>query len=79
MRGQNLGRKKQRKREYLKNEQTKEMMKRLENHFETIVEVPRIKFGNQQNLETLIDEEASLFAKFLRNENKKWNPRIPIS
>jgi hypothetical protein len=32
--------------------------------------------GEKQELETLINEEALLFAKFLRNETKEWKPRI---
>jgi hypothetical protein len=44
--------------------------------FERLVEIPRIKVGNRQTLETLINEEALLFAKFLRNEREKWAPRI---
>jgi hypothetical protein len=30
----------------------------------------------RQTLETLINEEALLLAKFLRNEKKEWKPRI---
>jgi hypothetical protein len=40
------------------------------------VEIPRIKVGNRQKLETLIDEEALLLAKYLRDERKTWIPRI---
>jgi hypothetical protein len=43
------------------------------------VEIPRMKVGNRQTIETLISEEALLFAKYLRNEEKKWIPRIGIS
>jgi len=32
--------------------------------------------GEKQELETLISEEALLFAKYLRNEREKWTPRI---
>jgi len=42
------------------------------------VEVKRIRQGEHQTLETLINEEALLFAKFLRDENKTWNPRVPF-
>jgi hypothetical protein len=28
--------------------------------------------GEQQEIETLINEEALLFAKYLRNEKKDW-------
>jgi hypothetical protein len=41
-----------------------------------IVNVPRIMRGESQEIETLINEEALLFAKFLRNETKEWKPRI---
>jgi hypothetical protein len=44
--------------------------------FEQTVEIPRIKHGNRQTTETLINEEALLFAKFLRHEREIWNPRI---
>jgi hypothetical protein len=32
--------------------------------------------GKKQTLDILINEEALLLAKFLRNERKDWNPRI---
>jgi hypothetical protein len=44
--------------------------------FESTVEVPRIKIGKKQTIETLINEEALLFGKFLRDEIKSWIPRI---
>jgi hypothetical protein len=46
--------------------------------FEATVEVPRIRIGKKQTIETLINEEALLLAKFLRNERKTWTPRITI-
>jgi hypothetical protein len=46
--------------------------------FENEVDIPRIKHGKKQTLDTLISEEALLLAKFLRNERKDWNPRIPL-
>jgi hypothetical protein len=54
-------------------------MKELDDYFELIIEVPRIKVGKKQKIETLINEEALLFAKYLRDERKTWNPRLPIS
>jgi hypothetical protein len=33
--------------------------------------------GEQQEIETLINEEALLLAKYLRHEKKEWTPRIP--
>jgi hypothetical protein len=44
--------------------------------FERTVEVPRIKVGKKQTLETLINEEALLFAKYLRGEKETWVPKI---
>jgi len=64
------------KREYLNDVETKDFTKRLNDYFETTVEIPRIKVGERQTIETLINEEVLLFAKFLRNEKKDWIPRI---
>ena len=50
--------------------------KKLNDYFETIIEIPRIKVGERQTLETLINEESMLFAKYLRAEKKSWFPRI---
>lgn len=47
----------------------------LNDLFNRYVEIPRIKHGNRQTLDTLINEEALLLAKFLRNERKEWIPR----
>lgn len=38
---------------------------------------PRLRHGFKQTLDTLICEEATLFAKYLRDGRKDWNPRIP--
>jgi hypothetical protein len=46
--------------------------------FERTIEIPRIKVGKRQTLETLINEEALLFAKFLRGEREIWIPRITV-
>jgi hypothetical protein len=60
---------------YLNDAKTKEMMHSLNVFFESYVQVPRIRVGNQQTLETLINGEALLFAKYLRQERKQWKPR----
>jgi len=52
------------------------MMKELYTYFESKVYVPRIRVGRSQSVETLINEEALLLAKFLRDEKKSWIPRI---
>jgi len=44
--------------------------------FSREVEIPRIRHGKRQTLDTLISEEALLLAKYLRNEKKDWEPRI---
>jgi len=49
---------------------------RLISFFESIVEVPRIRRGNRQTVETLINEEALQLARYLRSEKPTWNPRI---
>jgi hypothetical protein len=40
------------------------------------VRIPRIRMGDEQEIETLINEEALLLAMFLRNERQLWRPRI---
>ena len=64
------------KREYLNDAETKHLMKDLRGFFESKVDVPRIRVGRTQTVETLINEEALLLAKFLRDERKSWFPRI---
>jgi CRISPR-associated protein Cas1 len=66
------------KREYLNDLETKAMLNELNRVFEKKVEVKRIRNGEHQTLETLINEEALLLARFLRNEIKNWIPRIYI-
>jgi CRISP-associated protein Cas1 len=64
------------KRQYLNDGKTSEFMKKLNAHFLTTVDIPRIKVGKKQEFETLINEEALLFAKYLRGELPTWIPRI---
>ena len=64
------------KREYLTDSETKILLDELDRFFETRVKVKRIRNGEHQTLETLINEESLLFAKYLREESKTWNPRI---
>jgi hypothetical protein len=58
--------------------ETNDLAEGLNLFFNHMVEVPRIKVGNRQTLETLINEEALLFAKYLRSERETWNPRIAV-
>jgi CRISPR-associated protein Cas1 len=64
------------KREYLNDSKTRDFMKSLDRYFLTEVKIPRYRMGKKQELETLIGEEAMLFAKYLRGEKPTWNPRI---
>jgi CRISPR-associated protein Cas1 len=66
------------KRQVLNREKTKELTERLNDYFERKVEIPRIKHGNKQTIETLINEEAMLLGKYLRSEIPQWKPRITI-
>jgi CRISPR-associated protein Cas1 len=66
-------------REYLNKDATKDFMKKLNSFFESIVEIPRVKHGSKQTIETLINEEAMLLARFLRNDEEAWVPRIATS
>jgi CRISPR-associated protein Cas1 len=66
------------KREYLSDSLTKELTLKLNEYFKMIVGVPRIMRGEKQELETLINEEALLFASFLRTERAIWIPRTAI-
>jgi hypothetical protein len=50
-------------------------MDQLNDYFESMVEIPRIKVGNRQTIETLINEEALLLGKYLRGETDTWRPR----
>ena len=54
------------KREVLNKSETGEILAELNRFFENRVEVKRIRHGEHQTLETLINEEAQLFAKYLR-------------
>jgi CRISPR-associated protein Cas1 len=66
------------KREYLNDTLTHDLTRSLNEYFKTKVEIPRIRMGKNQEIETLINEEALLFAMYLRNERKVWTPRIPL-
>ena len=73
---ENHSRKKKGKREYINDKQTRDLMKQLQKMFESKIEISRMKVGKKQTVETLINEETLLFAKFLRDERKTWMQRI---
>jgi CRISP-associated protein Cas1 len=61
---------------HLKEYETNSLAEDLNAFFDRIVDVERIKIGKRQTIDTLISEEALLFAKYLRRERKYWTPRI---
>jgi len=63
------------KRQYLNRARNKEFLKELDLFFMSKVDIPRVKRGKKQEIETLINEEALLFARYLREEIPTWNPR----
>ena len=63
------------KREYLNDADTRRMMREQGCFFESKVDIPLIRHGKRQRIKTLINEEALLLAKYLRDENKTWKPR----
>jgi CRISPR-associated protein Cas1 len=73
---ESVSRKRKGKREYLNDAETRRMMKELQGFFESKVEIPLLRHGKRQRIETLINEEALLLAKYLREEKKIWIPRI---
>jgi len=76
VKSESISRKRRGKREYLNDAKTKHMMKEFERYFESKVEIPLIRQGKRQRIETLINEEALLLAKYLRDEITNWTPRM---
>lgn len=62
---------------HLKEYETDSLADDLNAFFDRFVNVERIKVGNRQTIDTLVSEEALLFAKYLRKERCEWTPRIP--
>jgi len=64
------------KRQYLKDSHTCHMMRELDEFSQSRVEIPAMKHGKNQAIETLNSEEVLLLAKYLRGEKDNWIPRI---
>mgnify|MGYP000097144261 CR=1 FL=1 len=62
------------KRRVLSKDKTKEFIVRIYGLWERKVAIPRIRHGKKQTVETLINEEVLLIAKYLRNEKQTWSP-----
>ncbi len=60
----------------MKEYETDSLAEDLNAFFDRMVDVERIKHGKRQTIDTLISEEALLFAKYLRDERKDWTPRL---
>ena len=73
---ESFSRKRTGKREYLNDAETRRMMRELDEYLASTVEIPLIRHSKKQRLETLINEEALLLAKYVRGENENWIPRI---
>ena len=65
------------KRIHLCEYETNDLAEGLNSLFNREGEIPRVRHGYKQTLDTLISEEALLLAKFLRDERSIWSPRIP--
>jgi len=76
VKNESVSRKKKGKRVYLNDADTRHMMKELQEYFESKIEIPLIRHGKRQRIETLINEEALLLATYLRGERKTWVPRV---
>ncbi len=76
MKTEDFTRKKKGKRVYLNDAKMRDLMRQLNKFFESYVDVHRMRVGKRQIIETLINEEALIFGKYMRNEQKQWIPRI---
>jgi len=64
----NVSKSRKGKRQYLKDSESRSMMKELEEFFSSKVEAPLFKHGKWQKIETLINEGIFLLCKYLRKE-----------
>lgn len=63
------------KRQFLTKARSTELLKGLNKQFEKTTEIPRIKHGKKQTIDTLINEEVLLLASFIRKDLNEWVPR----
>jgi CRISPR-associated protein Cas1 len=64
------------KRMFLNKTKLSELTHGLHDYFRSTVDIPNVKRGKRQEVESLINEEALLLAKYLRGEKTHWEPRI---
>ncbi len=77
---QKLGKKKGKMpRIFLNHAETNKFIEALTEYFEKKVKIQRIKKrGKKCKLQTLINEECTLLAQYIRDEKENWIPRIAI-
>ena len=78
VKSESVSRSRKGKREYLNDAESRRMMRELESFFESNVEIPLMRYGKRQKLETLINEDSLLLAKYIRSEKTTWLPRIAV-
>nr|MDO8134814.1 CRISPR-associated endonuclease Cas1 [Candidatus Njordarchaeum guaymaensis] len=66
VKSEDLSAKRKGRREYLDDSDTSVFVKNLTDYFQTKVSIPRIRMGRSQEIEMLVNEEALLFAMYLR-------------
>ena len=67
------------KRLYLNQSLNNDFIASLNKYFTRKVSVSRIRMkSKKQELETLINEEALLLAKYFRDEKENWTPRVAL-
>ena len=67
------------KREYLSDTKSNDLMCRFYAFLDWHVRIPQIRHGNRSTIKTLIGEESSILASYLRNEKKERVPRVGIT
>ena len=67
------------KRIHLSEFETASLAEGLNEFFDLRTDIARMRHGSSQTVDTLISEESSLLARFLRNENEAWTPRVVLT
>jgi len=50
----------------------------LDDFFDSMVDVPRMKHGSRQSIGSLINEETIILGNYIKKEEKNWLPRISL-
>ena len=57
---------------------TREFMALLDDLFDSMIDVPRVKHSSKQSIGSLINEETTILGNYIKKEEKMWIPRIFI-